>query len=149
MDAFTYRGTTISEEGKELVPCPQDATLVYCRWVYTVKDLADGSVDRFQARLVAKGFTKTDGIDDLETFSPVARVSSIRMILSFAVNHSWPLSQLDIHNAFLYGDLTEEVYMREPPCYVTKGERVCRLRKAIYGLKQSPRVFPGSRSCQR
>ena len=83
------------------------------------------------------------GVDYLETFSPVARLNSVRILPSFAVSHSWPLYQLDIKNAFLHGDLKEEVYMDQPPGYVVAGSEhlVCRLQKALYGLKQSPRAW--------
>jgi hypothetical protein len=93
--------------------------------------------------LVAKGHTQTYGVDYLETFSPVARLNSVRILLSFAVSHSWPLYQLDIKNAFLHGDLKEEVYMDQPPGYVVAGSEhlACRLQKPLYGLKQSPRAW--------
>ena len=93
-------------------------------------------MDRYKARLVAKGYTRTYGVDYFETFSPVARLNSIRIIFSLAVNMDWSMSQLDVKNVFLYGDLHEEVYIEQPPGYVAQGEHiVCRLRKAIYGLK--------------
>ena len=88
----------------ELVPRTNGAIVVTCRWVYTVKYKADGSIDRYKARLVARGFTQTYGVDYEETFSPVARLNSIRVILSLALNNSWDLCQLDVNNAFLYGD---------------------------------------------
>jgi len=93
-------------------------------------------VDKYKAMLVAKGYTQTYDIDYFETFSPVVRMNSIRILFSIAVNLSWPLFQLDVKNAFLYGDLQEEVYMEQPPCYVAQEEtKVCHLKKAIYGLK--------------
>uniref|UniRef100_A0A2N9GBD9 Integrase catalytic domain-containing protein n=1 Tax=Fagus sylvatica TaxID=28930 RepID=A0A2N9GBD9_FAGSY len=101
----------------------------------------DGTVDRLKARLVAKGFTQTYGLDYTETFSPVAKLNSIRIIISLAANLDWPLHQLDVKNAFLHGDLTETVYMTQPPGFESKGECVCHLKKSIYGLKQSPRAW--------
>ena len=100
-------------------------------------------MDRLKARLVAKGYTQTYGVDYFETFSPVARLNSVRLLISMVVNLDWPLYQLDVKNAFLYGDLQEEVYMEQPPGFVGQGESslVCRLKKAIYGLKQSPRAW--------
>ncbi|MGV7988856.1 reverse transcriptase domain-containing protein, partial [Mycobacterium kansasii] len=90
-----------------------------------------------------KGYTQTHGVDYFETFSPVAKLNSIRVVLSLAVNLSWPLFQLDVKNAFLHGDLTEEVYMHQPPGFVASHNPalVCRLKKALYGLKQSPRAW--------
>uniref|UniRef100_A0A2N9EUP8 Integrase catalytic domain-containing protein n=1 Tax=Fagus sylvatica TaxID=28930 RepID=A0A2N9EUP8_FAGSY len=93
------------------------------------------------AHLVAKGFTQTYGLDYTETFSPVAKLNSIRIIISLAANLDWPLHQLDVKNAFLHGDLNETVYMAQPPGFESKGEYVCHLKKSIYGLKQSPHAW--------
>ena len=124
-----------------MVSAPTDAVIVGCRWVITLKYHPDGSVDRYKARLMAKGYTQTYGIDYFETFSPVARMNSIRILFSIVVNLSWPLFQPDVKNAFLYEDLQEEVYMKQSPSYVAQEEsKVSCLKKTIYGLKQSPRA---------
>ena len=81
-------------------------------WAFTLKYHPDRSVDKYKTRLVVKGYTQTYGIDYFETFSPVSRMNSIRILFSIAVNLSWPLFQLDVKNAFLYEDLQEEVYMK-------------------------------------
>ncbi|KAK8951402.1 hypothetical protein KSP39_PZI004749 [Platanthera zijinensis] len=135
--------TTLTERGTwTLVPPPFGTDVVGCRWVFVVKFGPDGTMDRYKARLISKGFTQTYEVDYFDTFSPMARLSTIRVLLSVAVNRDWPISQLDVKNAFLYGDLQEAVYMEQPPGYVAQGEtRVCRLKKAIYGLKQSPRAW--------
>ena len=98
----------------KIVDLPEGKKTVGCKWVFTVKCRADGSIERHKARLVAKGFTQTYGLDYQETFAPVAKINSIRILFSVAVNFGWLLHQLDVKNAFLNGKLEEKVFM-EPP----------------------------------
>ena len=129
----------------EIVTLPTGKKPVGCKWVYTLKCKSDGSLDRYKARLVARGYTQMYGIDYQETFAPVAKINTIRILISLAVNLDWPLNQYDIKNAFLHGNLKEEIYMEIPPGYEgfnNKG-KVCKLKRALYGLKQSPRAWFG------
>jgi hypothetical protein len=126
-----------------LVKLPNEKRVVGCKWVFTIKCKADGSVERYKAILVGKGFTQTYGIDYEETFAPVAKMNSIRVLLSIAANLDWPLHQFDVKNAFLHRDLELEVYMEIPPRLEDSSSvgKVCKLNKALYGLKQSPRAW--------
>ncbi|KAH9699463.1 retrovirus-related pol polyprotein from transposon RE1 [Citrus sinensis] len=124
-----------------LVPMSSTYKLVGCKWVFRTKYNTDGTVSKYKARLVAKGFHQTAGVDYSETFSPVVKSSTVRVILSLAVIKGWKVRQIDVNNAFLNGDLSENVYMTQPEGFVTKEGYICKLNKALYGLKQAPRAW--------
>ena len=140
----------IKNQTWHLVPPQHGANVIDCKWVYKIKRKSDGSIDRYKARLVAKGFKQRFGIDYDDTFSPVVKATTIRLVLSIAISRGWSLRQLDIQNAFLHGVLEEEVFMRQPPGYENKGtpNYVCKLDKALYGLKQAPRAWYSRLSMQ-
>nr|KYP66220.1 Retrovirus-related Pol polyprotein from transposon TNT 1-94 [Cajanus cajan] len=127
----------------ELVSLPKEHTAIGVKWVYKAKKDSKGEVQRYKARLVAKGYSQRAGIDYDEVFAPVARLETVRLIISLAAQNNWKIHQMDVKSAFLNGVLEEEVYIEQPQGYEVKGEedKVLRLKKALYGLKQAPRAW--------
>ena len=137
-------GALDRNEAWEVVPIPAErrSSIVDCKWVFKHKLDADGNISRYKARLVAKGFLQKPGVDFDETFAPVVNYDSLRLLLALSARNGWKPRQFDVKSAFLYGVLPESqtVYMQLPPGY-RKPEYCVRLKKCLYGLKQSPREW--------
>ena len=101
--------------------------MVGCKWIYKIKTHSNGSIERYKTRLVAKGFTQEYGNDYEETFAQVAHISSVHALLAVAAASKWDIFQMDVKNVFLYGDLSEEVYMQPPPGLSVESNKVCHL----------------------
>lgn len=125
----------IQNETWESTELPKDAKPVSCKWVYKIKRKPDGSIDKFKSRLVARGFTQRFGIDYDEIYSPVTRLGSVRSLISVAACEVLKLIQFDVCSAFLYEKIRECIYMNQPQGYHDGSNRVCKLKRSIYGLK--------------
>ena len=112
--------------------------MVGCKWIYKIKTHINGSIEHYKTHLVAKGFTQEYEIDYEETFTPIAQISFVHALLAIVVASKWDIFQMDVKNIFLNGNLSEEVYMQPPPSLSIESNKVCYLRRALYGLKQDP-----------
>ena len=126
-----------------LVPLPPHKNAISSKWVFKVKTNTNGQPPRYKARIVARGFEQQDGVDFGDTFAPVVRWETIRILIALATHLNWSIHQLDVLTAFLNGILTDEVYMYQPPGFIQRGTEhlVCKLHKSLYGLRQSPRAW--------
>lgn len=128
---------------------PPGKIAIGCKWVFKLKRKPNGNIDRYKARLVAKGFHQIEGIDCTESFSPVAKLVTVRVLLTVATARKWSTHQIDINNAFLHGFLDEEVYMLPPQGYTgARPGQVCRLYRSLYGLKQAGRQWNVELCCK-
>lgn len=125
------------------VNLPKGRKALQNKWVYNTKHEGDKKKERYKERLVVKGFSQKEGIDFTEIFSPVVKMSSTRVIVGLVATLDLECEQLDVKNAFLHGELEEEIYMVQPEGFIQKGKEdfVCRLKKSLYGLKQAPRQW--------
>jgi hypothetical protein len=128
-----------------VVPRPCSKSVVTSKWIYKIKHVADGSIEKYKARFVACGFSQKEGIDYDEIFAPVSRYTSIKIIISLAAVFGWKLHQMDVKTAFLNGEVEQEVYIEQPEGFTIdeKEYHVCKLKKALYGLKQALRAWYG------
>ncbi|GJW71283.1 ribonuclease H-like domain-containing protein [Tanacetum coccineum] len=133
----------IKNKNWTLIPRPPDTNIVRCIWLFRHKYLADGSLSRYKARLVANGSTQLEGIDVDETFNPVVKPCTIQTVFSYETSQHWPVHQLDVNNIFLHGDLTKTIYMHQPSGFWDSQhpDYVCLLQWSLYGLKQAPRPW--------
>ncbi|RVW41557.1 Retrovirus-related Pol polyprotein from transposon TNT 1-94 [Vitis vinifera] len=127
----------------ELVDLPPGCKPLSSKWIFKRKMKVDGSIDKYKARLVIKGYRQTEGLDYFDTYSPVTRINSIRMVLAIAALRNLEIHQMDVKTAFLNGDLDEEIYMEQPEGFSAPGQekKVCKLVKSLYGLKQAPKQW--------
>jgi len=125
------------------VDLPSQSKLIGNKRVFTIKRRADGTIDKFKARLVVKSFTQIEGVDYENTFCPKVKIASVRLLLPLASYLDLELFQMDVKTAFLNGNIKEEIYMDQPIGFLSKGQedKVCRLNRSIYGLKQSSRAW--------
>jgi hypothetical protein len=143
-DAMTKEYQSIMKNDVwDIVPRPEGKSLVTSKWIYKIKHAADGSIEKYKERFVARGFSQVEGIDYEETFALVVRYTSIRMIIALAASMGWRLHQMDVKTAFLNGAIEEEVYIEQPDGFLIHEQKshVCKLKKALYGLKQAPRAW--------
>ena len=133
----------ITNKTWKLVDLPPGCKTIGCKWVLKRKLKSDGTIDKYKARLVAKGFKQKEDLDFFDTFSPVSRITSIRLLISIAAIHNLEIHQMDVKTAFLNGDLEEEIYMDQPEGFIQQGHenKVCKLTKSLYGLKQAPKQW--------
>lgn len=126
-----------------LVDLPHGQKAIGLKWVYKIKKDADGEVVKHKARLVAEGYVQEQGVDFEKVFSPVARMESVRLLITLATQNMWKLHHMDVKSAFLNGELEKEVYVKQPSGFIKEGEehRVFKLHKALYGLRQAPRAW--------
>ncbi|CEG39832.1 reverse partial [Plasmopara halstedii] len=136
-------GSLRKNDTRELVPPPRGRKAIGNKWVFRIKKNQDGVIERYKARMVAKGFAQKYGIDYEEIFAPVAKFTSIRFLLSLSAKYNLTIHQMDVKTAFLNGELEENIFMAQPEGYVSAShpDHVCKLKRSLYGFKQSSRMW--------
>jgi hypothetical protein len=137
MDSIMSNGTW------KVVDRPYGCKPIGCKWVFKKKLRPNGTIERYKARLVAKGYTQKEGEDFFDTYSPVVRLTRIRVLISLAASYGLTIHQMNVKTTFLNGELEEEIYMDQPDGFITNGQegKVCKLLKSLYGLKQAPKQW--------
>ena len=125
----------------ELVTKPSGVRALPGKWVFKLKLKADGTIERYKARWVVKGFKQQEGVDFNDTFASTPSLKSFRMLLALAAKYKLELKHFDVPSAFLNGQLSEDIYVQQPTGFNDGSGRVCRLRRSLYGLKQAPRIW--------
>ena len=133
----------LSNHTWELVDLPPGNKPLGSKWIFKRKMKDDGTIDKYKARLVVKGFRQKEGLDYFDTYSPVTRITSIRMLIALAAVYGLEIHQMDVKTVFLNGELEEEIYIEQPEGFVVPGKekKVCKLTKSLYGLKQAPKQW--------
>ena len=127
----------------ELVNLPSGAKTIGCKQIFKRKLKQDGSIEKYKARFVAKGYKQSKDVNYFDTFTPMTRIASIKVLITLASIHNLVIHQMDVKTAFLNGNMEEEIYMEQPEGYVVPGKekKVCKLAKSLYGLKQAPKQW--------
>jgi hypothetical protein len=135
----------INNDVWEIVPRPKSKDVVSSKWLFKIKHVVDGSIEKYKEIFVARVFSQKEGIDYEETFDPVAKYTSIKTIIALAAKMKWKLHQMDVKTTFLNGVIEEEVYIEKPQGFEVEDRktRVCKLKKALYRLKQAPKAWYG------
>lgn len=143
-DAMTEEyQSIIKNDVWEIVPRPEGKSIVSSKWIFKIKHVVDDSIEKYKAKFVARGFSQNEGIDYEETFALVAKYTSVRTVLAIAASKGWKIHRMDVKTTFLNGKITEEVYLEQPEGFETHNPKVfvCKLKKALYEIKQAPRAW--------
>jgi hypothetical protein len=141
--ATTLHSSAQGPPGLKTPTRPYGCQPIGYKWIFKKKLRPDGTIERYKARLVAKGYTQKEGEDFFDTYSPVARLTTIRILIAVAASYGLIIHQMDVKTAFLNGEFDDEIYMDQPEGFIADGQenKVCRLIKSLYGLRQAPKQW--------